>query len=675
MPRSNDLLDPIDLAEGERIAGRFRILRKVGQGGLAAVYAAEDEVLHIDVALKVLLPHLTRRKVIVERFRREVAISRRIAHDNVVRIFDLVEEEARGLICLVMEFLPGGDLEERIVMQGRLPLSEVIAIGKGALGGLAAAHREGIIHRDVKPHNLLFDEGGNVKIGDFGLARSGDFLGFTMQGHVMGTPEYLAPEMAGAGPVDARADLYALGVTLYEAAAGVLPFQGNDPLETMRMHLEVPPPPLRSIAPELPEGFERVLAKALEKDPGRRFQTAEAFIEALDTLSVPSVPEIVSRHPCPHCGAGVLDDFSYCFTCGHLPLLLRPQPKGEGSYRLVVVGPGKVAERIGHDMRRKILALFRGLDLDTNRLSKRLPRLPFVLIDRLSRPDARLVQRHLEEVGIESRIEARKHTPPIDPKETLVRKDLRLKTKTMFGRYLAVLGGTFGGMWYFLVGNPTMIAAFSAVLLALPLGLFFRYRQPELRWRRRGGEAFALGPALLPIAKRLQNENLRRLMERIVGKGFAIRRQLQRSKALSPPLRQEADRALVALLKTASRLLEEAATVEAKIRKLDEAACYRELARIERKLEATTVPEEIAHLLEVRGTWMETLDTFHRLERLESRLTDRLCAISARLDAFALHLAARSGQIGREQLLALLEPLAALHFEIEGEREVEDALA
>ncbi len=275
------------------IAGRYRITRLVGRGGMGAVYLARDTELDEDVALKVLSDDLATSPVLIDRFRREVKLARRVTHENVARMFDIGEHE--GARFLTMEFVDGESLAELLGRTGRLPVAKVLDLARAICAGLGAAHRAGVVHRDLKPDNVMLGRNGRVLITDFGIARDPvtSQVGATV-GMVVGTPAYMAPEQVEArADIDARADIYALGVMLFELFTGELPWRGSSPMAVAAARLYAEPPDPRAVVPELPPGLAAVVIRCMARDPAARPASADAVRDALSGSS-PTLPEGVS---------------------------------------------------------------------------------------------------------------------------------------------------------------------------------------------------------------------------------------------------------------------------------------------------------------------------------------------------------------------------------------------
>jgi beta-lactam-binding protein with PASTA domain/predicted Ser/Thr protein kinase len=252
--------------------GRYRIVRKLGTGGMANVYLAEDEVLGRRVAIKILDDRHAGDDQFVERFRREAKNAASLSHPNIVSIYD--RGEAEGTYYIAMEYLDGRSLKELIVARGPAPVNVAIDYARQILAAIRFAHRHGIVHRDIKPHNVLVDGEGRLKVTDFGIARAGTSQ-MTEAGSIIGTAQYLSPEQAKGAPVDQTSDLYSVGVVLYELLTGVVPFSGDTPVEIAMKHLSsTPEPPSRKRA-EVPRDLDMVVLRALAKDPADRYQSAE----------------------------------------------------------------------------------------------------------------------------------------------------------------------------------------------------------------------------------------------------------------------------------------------------------------------------------------------------------------------------------------------------------------
>jgi serine/threonine-protein kinase len=268
--------------------GRYRILRKLGSGGMANVYLAEDEELGRRVAIKILNERYAGDDLFIERFRREAKSAAGLSHPNIVSIYD--RGEAEGTYYIAMEVIEGRSLKELIMTHGALPVDTAIGYAKQLLEALRFAHRHGIIHRDIKPHNVLVSADQQVKaneprlkVTDFGIARHGASQ-MTEAGSIMGTAQYLSPEQARGAPVTAASDLYSAGVVLYEMLTGKVPFTGDSAIEIAMKHVNELPKAPSSLRPEIPPELDQIVLRALAKDPADRYQTAEEFIEDLERV-------------------------------------------------------------------------------------------------------------------------------------------------------------------------------------------------------------------------------------------------------------------------------------------------------------------------------------------------------------------------------------------------------
>ena len=271
----------IDERRGTIFAGRYRLERKLGSGGMADVWLAEDQELGRKVAIKMLHERYANDTQFVERFRREATHAAGLSHPNVVSIYD--RGEAEGSYFIVMEYVEGRTLKELLVTRGPCPVPVAISYVRQVLAALRYAHRNGIVHRDIKPHNVLVDHEGRVKVADFGIARAGSSQ-ITEAGSIIGTAQYLSPEQARGAPVDESSDLYSTGIVLYELLTGDLPFTGETPVEIAMKHLSQVPPSPSSIRPEIPRDLDLVVLRALAKEPADRYRSAKEMDRDLELV-------------------------------------------------------------------------------------------------------------------------------------------------------------------------------------------------------------------------------------------------------------------------------------------------------------------------------------------------------------------------------------------------------
>jgi serine/threonine-protein kinase len=261
-----------DTLIGTLFDGRYQIVRKLGSGGMANVYLAEDQELGRRVAIKILNERHANDDQFVERFRREAKNAAGLSHPNIVAIYD--RGEAEGTYYIAMEYLDGRSLKELIVARGPAPVHVAIDYARKILDALRFAHRNGIVHRDIKPHNVIVDAEGRVKVTDFGIARAGTSQ-MTEVGSIIGTAQYLSPEQAKGAPVDQTSDLYSVGIVLYELLTGKVPFTGDSPVEIAMKHISAIPEPPSSLRPDIPEDLDLVVLRALGKTPEDRYPSAE----------------------------------------------------------------------------------------------------------------------------------------------------------------------------------------------------------------------------------------------------------------------------------------------------------------------------------------------------------------------------------------------------------------
>lgn len=301
--------------------GKYRVTEHLGHGGMAEVYKAYQQSLDRYVAIKVLHPFLAEEEGFLARFQREAKAVAALRHPNIVQVFDFDYDAERGIYYMVMEYIDGPSLKVRLrelAERGeRLPLNEVVRIGSAVADALDYAHRRGMVHRDVKPANVMFTSEGQVILTDFGIARMVDVSKLTASGAMVGTPAYMAPEQGMGEAGDERSDIYSLGVMLYEMATGVLPFEADTPMGVVLKHINEPLPPPRTVRPDLPYALERVILRALAKDPGQRYPSAaamaadlrralmeEAGVSLEDTMAIAPLEKTTAMRPVARPAAG-----------------------------------------------------------------------------------------------------------------------------------------------------------------------------------------------------------------------------------------------------------------------------------------------------------------------------------------------------------------------------------
>jgi eukaryotic-like serine/threonine-protein kinase len=278
---------------------RYRLVKSLGSGGMADVYLAHDDILDRDVALKVMSSRYASDEEFVERFKREAQSAAALSHPNIVSIFDRGESED-GTYYIAMEYLPGGTLKNRIVKRGALPAHTAAAVALQMAEALRAAHERDVIHRDIKPHNILITGLGDVKVTDFGIARAAASSTMTRTGHILGTAHYISPEQAMGEPVGPASDLYSLGVVLYEMLTGELPFDADTPLGIAMKHVNGHLRPPKELNPSVPDGINAITLRLLAKSPEDRYASDSELIEDLERVCAGLDPSGATTEMMPH---------------------------------------------------------------------------------------------------------------------------------------------------------------------------------------------------------------------------------------------------------------------------------------------------------------------------------------------------------------------------------------
>ena len=273
-----------NLEYGTLLLNRYKVIRKIGAGGFGSVYLVEDTAVREELILKVLNPQISMDRSIIRRFVLELKLTRRITHKNVIRLYDLLELGVGHAIS--MEYFPSTDLGRLIEREGALPVDRGLHIAEQICAGLAVAHGEGIIHRDIKPPNILVGDDQMVKIVDFGLASVAQHTGsrLTKSGILIGTPQYMAPEQISGDTVDSRTDVYSLGVLMYEMFSGVQPFRGDNPVNILFQHLEGEIPPLTEVAENIPAEINELVMRAMQRERDPRPADAQELLGLIEAI-------------------------------------------------------------------------------------------------------------------------------------------------------------------------------------------------------------------------------------------------------------------------------------------------------------------------------------------------------------------------------------------------------
>lgn len=317
-----------------RVLGHCKLVRKLGQGGMGAVWLARHETLDKDVAVKILPPGYASDSEAVARFIREARSAARLEHPNVVQVLDAGSQD--DIHFIVMQLVDGTDLEQLLKKKGRFPVADTLAVAKRVALALGAAHTLRLVHRDIKPANIMLTRAGRVMVTDFGLARdlSGD-AGITRADEAMGTPHFIAPEQARGEGVDGRSDLYSLGATLYALLSGKPPYTGKSPVSIVSKHIDPNerPRPLREVRPDIPEEVEALVARLLQKNPADRYQNAAELVAAIDGIKGGKASLVHEQTSAKKIAAiGVAAGAALLLVAGLLVAILRAGP-AERAYR------------------------------------------------------------------------------------------------------------------------------------------------------------------------------------------------------------------------------------------------------------------------------------------------------------------------------------------------------
>jgi serine/threonine protein kinase len=646
------------------LPARFELEARLGRGGMATVYLATDATTQTRVALKVLHPHLRDDELVVARFRREIAAARRIAHDNIIRIHDLIETPR--LACLVLEHQPGGDLKQLIRRRGALPVDEALALTRQLLAGLAVAHRAGVVHRDIKPHNVLVDADGVAKIADFGLARVDDLIGVTTHTMSLGTPEYMAPELLGSPIVDGRADIYGVGVVLFELLTGKLPFRASTPLALLQLHQNEAPPNPCALNPELPAWLGEVVRRAMAKAPEDRFSTATEMRDALETAAAVAAgtggATLTTSRSCPKCAAPLLPGTTSCVECGTERVYISEQPQGGG--RLIITRrPWFMPTSSGDDdfltfadkarIHATLTRLGGRVSLDEAGLDQRLREPPVVLAQRLSADDGEALVRELRSQGID-----RVRYVPSKRQLGLMLQLGRFGRNALVSMLLALLVLGLTGVESFALWVAVTVASTIAIthvrakLRGAPIVRF----DAGLRGVRQSRDAL-IEKATKTFAL-VRSERLKQMTRRILSRGMQLRELFTSSDRYSDQMLANLELAMTTSLDTAGRI----AVLEATVGDVDVAEIHERMQQLEQRsadatniqeldeiaeqqhalrVELSELDEQQAEIMRLSGQLLDTSSRFAKLLREHERgAEDGVTSMSMILGDLELELAA-----------------------------------
>ncbi len=615
-----------------RLTDRFELRERVGQGGMATVYLAFDKVARCDVALKILHPHLRQDPLITERFRREIAAARRIASPHAIPVFDIIEEP----LALVMAFCPGIDLKRALRRQGPMAPEAVIRIGDQLLDALAAAHDQGIVHRDVKPHNVLIDDQGDAHLTDFGLARVDDLVSVTTHTMTLGTPEYMAPELLDGTLVDGRADLYSLGATLYEALTGKLPFTASSPMELLRLHDTQPPPDPRRLKPDTPAPLADALLRAMAKDPDDRFPTAADMRRAL-RAHVDQPPKLPPASPCLKCRAPIPPGLTLCVECGHTAIQIGRTPgRGWGvlvrkaSQEKLRDNEDTLTFQQKHATCETLKNLGGHIGDDGLKLDKRLRLPPVIAADRLVERDALLIFEALKARDVPVKL-----LSPSSPWRIL---HFVARSNAPAAAFIALIG--FAITFTIIKGTALVPLAAVGWIAALLLMSFWGYRHATrpLALFTNARAAHRHNAALSQRARQtfedIRSPRLRQLARRILTRGLALQSDLALRRDVPDQMSQEVEEAMMRSMTVVSRI----ATLEAEIAARTPAELHEEMETLNERMAAEDDMDEVEAIIHRKVALTSELADMDARQAELSRCASRLLEASSQLTALSARL-------------------------------------
>lgn len=682
----------MDLAVGHMLGGRYRIIRRIGQGGMAAVYLASDTRLGVNVACKVLFPQHRSSPAVAARFRNEVVAARSVVHPAIIKIFDFVETDEA--LFITMEYVEGRDAKYLLAERGPFAVDLAVGIARQVAAGLVAAHERGVVHGDVKPHNILIDADERARLVDFGMARVNTVAGMTTHSLVLGTPEYAAPELFENRYIDARADVYSLGVVLFELVTGKLPFKGATPYGVIDQKVRSAPPSSREVTLRVPKWLDAVIAKAMAPAPEDRFVSAISLADALESQTAHILPALYEggAEPCRHCGAQLLEGFSFCFACQEDTQFVRPT--NEPGHAVVVLRKflTETLDQLTYDQKYHVVSRIadaRGrLDISEIELDQQLREPPFVVLDQLSREDARKLRDDLADRGITvAAIENDRY------------KLLRAVAVDPVARIAATLLGTLsaglmlialatGSVAFIVLAALTNAALFTSFLIPMWLKLRpighrrRRWRGFLQRWLRkrdappvtmddRRARVAWLEPIARSVRGRVTSKHLERTLARLFCRAAAIEHTIEALGWLSDDATAAYRAQLAEALEAAGSLAQSIQQSDDFLAETDEAEIVEHLAHLERRLGEVGPIEEAAEVIEAKQSRQQLLADLESIERRRSHFYAELLALITRLDGLHAMLAKGAQSDADEPRRLLQAALRDLSESLEATAELE----
>ncbi len=617
------------------LAGRYRVVRRLGAGAMATVYLTEDLQLdNCKIACKVLHPHLRATTSVARRFAHEVIAARRIRHDAVVEIFDLVESDDELLIT--MAYVRGHDTAYLVRRDGPFPPDEAVRIGALVSSGLASAHKAGVVHGDVKPHNILVGDGGVVKLVDFGMAKVTATASATAHSLSFGTPDYVAPELLTDRFADARADIYSLGATLFELLTGRPPFVAETPYALIKAKASKKAPSVREVVPSVPEWLDRALSTALAPNPEDRFQSADALAEALLAADATALQPrtTASERSCRHCEAPMLTELPFCFSCGRGNAPFRQDPTLRhrvAVFRRIWVRGLVGADPLSYDDKFRIVEHASGIAqstvADPRRIERRMKAPPFIVADHLDSKDAKRLAEDLAVRGM--KVKRLDHG---------WRGTLRFLSNEPAAVPALLLGPACiasAAAVFTLYGHPRMLfgaAAFFIPILII-LGLLERQRlRPITELVASDADTTSSAPVelgwLLPVAQRLhgvaQSDGLVRTIARLLARVVRLQSVLPESFELKA--------SLGSTFESVERLCEAIQRSDDFLVQTDERMICQAMEQLDRDIELADGAES-ERLVQLRLQQVELLEERANVEAARGIAYTRLLEISTKLGA------------------------------------------